>query len=132
MTVFVATTGGSAIVVTAPQGVAGNQLPVVPHTINSGGAQAYTAPAGTYLYIDLGATGGNVTVNPVGIGVGPLGLSVKLINATGGFVCFINPMVAGSHIENRAAPGTLNAQMTLLTQGDEVTLGSNDAINLWY
>jgi hypothetical protein len=132
MTVFVATTGGSAIVVTAPQGVAGNQVPLVPHTINSGGAQAYTAPAGTYLYIDLGATGGNVTVNPVGIGVGPLGLSVKLINTTGGFICTINPMVGGAHIESRVAPGSLVAQLILSAPGDEVTLGSNDAINLWY
>jgi hypothetical protein len=132
MSLFVVTNGQSVVVVQAAQGAAGNQIPLVSHTINSGGAQAYTAAAGTYLYIDLGATGGNVTVNPVGIGVGPLGLSVKLINTTGGFVCFINPMVAGNHIENRSAPGSLNAQMTLLAPGDEVTLGSNDGTNLWY
>lgn len=141
----VATSATGAQLAVGPQGRPGNQGPPgIPGPagslagpliviVNAGGAQAVTVRAGYYVYVDLLATGGNVTLNPTGIGAAFLGFTVKLIGASiGAYTCTINPMVAGSHIESRVAPGSLTTSLVLGAPGDGVTLGSPDGINLYY
>jgi hypothetical protein len=91
----------------------------------------FAAAPGMSIYVDPDTVGGNVTIQPAGVGAGQ-SFSVKVWGTnTGGYTVTVEPM-SGGEIENMAAPGTLTNAGQAMVMGQRLILESRDGTNLYY
>jgi hypothetical protein len=122
--------GTAPPLLTGPGGGGGTN----PNIVNVAVPGTIVAANNTEYYIDFNVVGGNVTFNTSSL-LPSDSFYVKIIDpsnvGTGGHKAVVDPIVAGSHIENINQPGTLTTEYDLTQPGQEASFTTNDGINLW-
>lgn len=108
---------------------------VIGSVIDGSTAGTVNAGPGDIVVVDLDTAGGDVSIQPAGIGFGVESFQVICIGTNvGGFTLTVLPM-AGGRIESVATPGTLVASFPDLgnfVPGERFTFASYNAIDLYY